>query len=146
MKYNSFKYRFKRTHLALCIIIPVVLVAVLVFTILLFTSPNRPQRIDEIVIGEVSYKASYYGTKYIGRNDIVYTEFWRLEKAYEDFMDKPKTGNWLPYDNYPMPVKDGQVFVIDAIMKDSTVERWYYRSDGNYYTDGRISTEEFTLN
>lgn len=37
----------------------------------------------------------------------------------------------LPYNNYPMLIETGQVFIIDYTKKDGSIERMYYRSDGN---------------
>lgn len=71
--------------------------------------------------------------------------FWRLETAYDDFKDQPKTGDVLPYDNFPMLVEAGQVFIIDYTKTDGSVTRQYYRSDG-YEWEGRPSTEEFSVN
>jgi len=62
--------------------------------------------------------------------DYAYREFWRLEDAYDDFKNNKKTGEVLPYGNYPMHVETGQVFVIDYTKTDGSVERRYYRSDG----------------
>ena len=77
-------------------------------------------------------------------NDYSYREFWRLENAYDDFKDRSKTGEVLPYSNYPMQIETGQVFVIDYTKKDGAVVRMYYRSDG-YVWSGMKSTEEFTV-
>ena len=48
----------------------------------------------------------------------------------------------LPYNNYPIPIEAGQVFVIDYTRKDGTSERKYYRSDGEVW-NGMDCTTEF---
>jgi len=79
-----------------------------------------------------------------GLKGYVFREFWRLENSYEDFKDNNKTGDVLPYDNYPMMIEEGQVFVIDYTKTDGPVSRMYYRSDG-YVWNGLESTEEFVI-
>ena len=105
-----------------------------------------PLRVDTIMVDGKEYQATYYGEWDIANFSTVYRsrEFWRLEDAYDDFKDNPKTGNILPYDNYPMSVEEGQVFIIDYTRPDGTVYRMYLRSDG-YVWDGEPSTQEFTL-
>lgn len=104
-----------------------------------------PLRVDTITVGGKEYQAAYYGEWDISSFSTVYRsrEFWRLEDAYGNFQDKPTTGDVLPYDNYPMPVEEGQVFVIDYTRPDGTVERMYLRSDG-YIWEGEPSTQAFT--
>jgi len=100
---------------------------------------------DSITINDKEYAALYYGTQDLsGFKDYSWREFWRLENAYDDFKDMVKTGNVLPYDNYPMPVVTGQVFVIDYTKTDGSVIREYHRSDGNEWK-GKFITEEFTV-
>ncbi|BAL01739.1 hypothetical protein OBV_45400 [Oscillibacter valericigenes Sjm18-20] len=71
-------------------------------------------------------------------------EFWRLENAYGDLKAQPKTGDVLPYNDFPMLVETGQVFMIDYTQTDGSVTRHYYRSDG-YVWSGKPSTEEFSV-
>lgn len=105
----------------------------------------EPLRTDTITINQKNYEASYYGKQDLtGFKDFTYREFWRLENAYEDFKDNKKTGDVLPYDNYPMIIDIGQVFVIDIAKTDSSVNRLYYRSDG-YFWNGQPATEQFVI-
>lgn len=67
-----------------------------------------------------------------------------LENAYNDFKSMSKTGDVLPYKNYPMLLEKGQVFVIDYTKMDNSIERKYYRSDGYIWYDS-LSTEEFIV-
>jgi hypothetical protein len=105
----------------------------------------EPLWADTLVVGGKTYKALNFGISDLtGFKNFVSREFWRLEDAYDDFKDNPKTGDVLPYDNYPMNIETGQVFVIDYTLTDGTVKRMYYRSDGNVW-NGRPATEEFTV-
>ena len=92
------------------------------------------------------YEASYFGKTDLSVifPDFQYREFWRLENAYDDFKSRSTTGNVLPYNNYPMEIEEGQVFVIQYTKKDGTVIREYHRSDGNTW-QGAPATEEFKI-
>ncbi len=104
-----------------------------------------PYRVDVINVGGKDFEASYFGKQDLTElsKEYAYREFWRLENSYDYFEDKSKTGNLLPYDNYPMVIETGQVFVIDYKKIDGSVNRMYYRSDG-YVWQGMPSTEEFS--
>ena len=105
----------------------------------------KPVRIDVIIINDKEYKASYYGKFDISWSaDYKEREFWLLENAYEDLKDNAKTGNVLPFNNYPMLIEAGQVFVIDYTKKDDSIERHYMRSDGRIW-NGMEITEQFVL-
>ena len=105
----------------------------------------EPSRTDEIEVNEKRYEALYFGQQDLaGFNDYAYREFWRLEDAFDDFKDRPKTGDVLPYNNYPMPIETGQVFVIDYTSTDGNVTRTYYRSDGDRW-QGSPATVQFTV-
>lgn len=107
---------------------------------------NEASRIDTIKIGEKEYTALYFGKVDISAvlPDYQYREFWILENAYDDFKDNFKTGNVLPYNNYPMEIEMGQIFVIDYMMADGSTVREYHRSDGNTW-QGLPVTEEFSI-
>lgn len=105
-----------------------------------------PQRVDVLTVNGKEYQAPYFGEQDISYFSKAYTSraFWRLEGAYEDFKACPKTGDMLPYNNYPADVEEGQVYVLDYTLTSGTVVRKYYRSDGNAW-NGLPATEEFTL-
>jgi len=64
---------------------------------------DTPERIDTITLNGKEYKASYFGKQVLtGFKDYSFREFWRLENAYDDLKDSPKTGDILPYNNYPI--------------------------------------------
>jgi len=106
----------------------------------------EPTRTDTITINGKDYNASYFGKEDLtGFKNYTYREFWRLENAYDDFKNNPKNGDMLPYDNYPMPIETGQVFVVDIGITDGSVMRLYFRSDGNFFNSNRPTTEQFTL-
>jgi len=105
---------------------------------------DTPLRVETLAVGGKDYKALYFGEQNMkGFKDLERRQYWRLENAYEDFKDNPKTGDVLPYNNYVMDIKPGQVFVIDYTKNDGTVRRRYYRSDGGTWQD-MPTTEEFT--
>lgn len=101
---------------------------------------------ENLTVGGKSYEAVYFGMQDLSATlpAYRYREFWRLEDAYEDCLIWPTSGDVLPYNNYPMEVEEGQVFVIDYTMKDGTVVRKYYRSDGLFWR-GMPSTSEFLV-
>lgn len=106
---------------------------------------SEPLRVDIITVNGKNYEASYFGKQDLtGLKGYEYREFWRLKNAYEYFKDNKKTGDVLPYDNYPMLIEKGQVFVVDYIKTDGSVERLYYRSDG-YIWKGKPTTENFMI-
>ncbi len=106
-----------------------------------------PLGVETVTVAGKAYQASYFGEEDMTGllKGVRSRAFWRLENAYEDFKAQPKTGDVLPYDNFPMLVEAGQVFVIDYTKTDGSVTRQYYRSDG-YEWEGRPSTEEFSVN
>lgn len=105
----------------------------------------EPIRVDIITINNKDYEASYFGKQDLtGFKDFAYREYWRLENAYDDFKNNKKKRDVLPYNNYPMLIETGQVFVIDYTKTDGSVERKYYRSDG-YVWNGLPSTEQFII-
>ena len=107
---------------------------------------RQPIRVDTIEVGGKTYEASYFGEMDLTSfsAEYLFREYWRLENAYDDFKDCPITGNVLPYDNYPMAIEAGQVFVIDFTKTDGSVERVYFRSDGNTWNN-LPSTGEFAI-
>lgn len=108
---------------------------------------NIPLRVDMIEVNGKEYTASNFGTADISAFSDLYTsrEYWRLEDAYQDFAQCPKTGDVLPYNNYPMPVEAGQVFVIDYTKKDGSIERVYLRSDHGALWEGIPTTVGITV-
>ena len=107
---------------------------------------DRAYRVDTLQIKGKEYTASYFGKMDLSAifPDYQYREFWRLENAYNDFKDCPTTGNVLPYNNYPMEIEKGQVFVIEYTKTDGSVIREYHRADGNTW-QGSLVTEEFSI-
>ncbi|BCN29057.1 hypothetical protein [Anaeromicropila herbilytica] len=106
----------------------------------------EPYRLDTIKVNGKDYKAGYFGKEDISSfaKDYTYREYWRLENAYDDFKDKVLLQDTLPYDNYPMLIEKGQVFVIDYTKTDGTIERKYYRSDGEVWNN-KPTTQEFKV-
>lgn len=106
---------------------------------------TEPFRVDIITIDGKDFEASYFGKQDLtGFKDFAYREFWRLENAYEYFNGYEKTGDVLPYNNYPMPIEVSQVFVIELTKIDGSVMRLHHRSDGSFW-NGLPSTEGFVI-
>ncbi|AWV35079.1 hypothetical protein [Paenibacillus odorifer] len=104
----------------------------------------EPSRVDYISLQGKEYAASYFGKQDLnGFKDYAHREFWRLEDAYEDVQDLPLVDNYLPYDNYLMPIEVGQVFVVNSTKTDGSVQRDYYLSSGQV-VEGVNSTQQFT--
>ncbi|MBI9013073.1 MAG: hypothetical protein JEZ08_12645 [Clostridiales bacterium] len=100
---------------------------------------QEPLSVDIIEVEGKEYEASYFGRSDLtGFKDYAYREFWRLENAYDDFKDY-SFWDVLPYNNYPMPIEVGQVFVVEYTKTDDSSSRIYYRSDG-YSWNGLLST------
>lgn len=112
----------------------------------LSTRSTEVYRTDTIVINEKEYTAFYYGKVDLSAILPAFQsrEFWCLEDAYDDFKDNPVTGNVLPYNNYPMKIEEGKIYLIDYTKADGSVIREYHRSAGNMW-QGSLVTEEFHL-
>ncbi len=96
----------------------------------------EPIRLDTIQVNHKNYTGSYFGKQDLtGFKDYAYREFWRLEDAYQDFIDSPKAGDVLPYNEYPVLVDLEQIFVIDYAKTDGSLTRLYYRSDGDVWEE-----------
>lgn len=52
------------------------------------------------------------------------------------------TGNGLPANNYPMKIREGEVYVIRYTLSDGSIRMEYMRTDGNAW-DGMMLSEEF---
>lgn len=104
-------------------------------------------RKDKLTVKGKQYDALYFGEVDMSAWSVYYKkrEFWRLENAYEDFKDKQKLNDVLPYNNYPpIGIEIGQIFVIDYHKYDGTVLRKYYVSDGSVWND-LICTREIAV-
>ncbi|WP_091065072.1 hypothetical protein [Paenibacillus sp. NFR01] len=110
----------------------------------LVAKENEPIRTDHITLLGKEYTASYFGKEEMtGFKNYAYREFWRLEDAYEDVKDLPLVENYLPYNNYPMLIGTGQVFVIRYTKTDGSVDQEYYLSNGHVWNGGMYATQQF---
>lgn len=103
-----------------------------------------PPKSDMLTIGGKEYAATYYNEEYIGLwlPDHVSRAYWHVTDAYEDFRNKPLTGNCLPDNNYPMEIREGEVYAIRYTMSDGSIRMEYMRMDGHVW-EGMPITEEF---
>ena len=93
---------------------------------------KKPLRTSKKKMGTKTYQASYFGEEDLSSlgNGMRSRKFWRPENAYKDAKGKKLTGEVLTYNNYPMSIEKGQVFLIVYQMEDGSREKVYYRSDG----------------
>lgn len=105
-----------------------------------------PLSVTTLDVGGKSYAAGYLGRQELAAvfPQYQYRDFYRLEDAYADFQHCPVTGDVLPYNNYPVPVTQGQVFVIDYMLQDGTIQRMLYRADGQLWNDMPV-TQQFLV-
>lgn len=106
---------------------------------------TEPERIDTLTVAGKQYQAAYFGSvdRSAQGGDILALDFWRLENAGTDFVALPATGDMLPYYNYPCPVAEGDVFVIEITMTDGSVTQMYHRAAGGSFS-GSPATEGFS--
>lgn len=111
----------------------------------LILKATEPLKMDTINVDGKDYEACYFGEQDLtGFKNFASRKFWRLENAFDDFKDMAKTGDVLPYKEYPMQIVEGQIFVIDYTMSDGSSMRKYYCSDGRIW-EGNPATEEITI-
>lgn len=105
---------------------------------------EKPIRIEKKKMGKKTYKASYFGKEDLSMQNTLFVsrKFWRLENAYLDVKKNKTTGDVLPYNNYPMRIKKGQVFLVVYTMWDGSRAKLYYRSDGTSW-NGMKTTVQF---
>jgi hypothetical protein len=104
-----------------------------------------PIRQDRISIAGKDYVAYYYGRQELnGLKDFKGREFWRVENGFDDVKDRPRSGDVLPYGNYPMIIQKGQLYVIDYTLENDKTERRYYLSLGRIW-HGQDATEEVDI-
>lgn len=125
-----------------------------------FMAGKLRERYGEAIHTEdLSWLAAYVGTKEVeiaGREyeaDAFYQDlrgyfenysgryFFRLKNVGEEFDQWNRSGNVLPYGNYPMVVEEGQVFLVELIGTDGSVISGIYRADGTVW-NGQPSTWE----
>ncbi len=111
----------------------------------------EPTRIDEIVINNVTYDASYFGTVDVSEVLVGFSTIatYRIEEAYDQVSNIPPNGDVYPIYNYPMEVNLGEVFLLEATMIDGSVVGLFYRADGNTWENIEVTTGfsvEYQLN
>ena len=90
-----------------------------------------------LTIAGKTYTAVYLGEENIAAwaGEAAGRRFWRVEDAYADFTAQPRDNDVLPYNNYPVPVQEGQAFALEYLFKDGTTEWMYYAADGTVWQD-----------
>jgi hypothetical protein len=104
---------------------------------------TEPIRVDELELGGKTYRASYFGEENISAVLPRFRSraFWRLEDAYDDLKDCRRTGDKLPFANYPMKVSTGEAFLIEYTLADGSVTRKVYLADGTSWQGGYTTVE-----
>ena len=104
------------------------------FTYLAMTD-IEPLRMDTLTIAGQEFQAAYFGEQDLTGLFPEYKcrRFWRLENAYAVFQNYPTNDDVLPYNNYPMLVETGNVYVVEYETTNAEISRNYYRADGNTY-------------
>lgn len=102
----------------------------------------EPERFDTLTVTGREYQAAYFGEQDLTNLSPEYRcrRFWRLEEAYSDFTDCPTNGDMLPYNNYPMQIEVGNVYLVEFETAGGEIIKLYYRADGNTW-QGMPTTE-----
>ncbi len=105
-----------------------------------------PLRTDEFEINGKVYKAEYFGeqdlTPYFAQ--FKSRKFWRILGAADDFKKFKSSGNYLPFNNYPMNIKEKDILRIEYLLSDDSISVEYYRNDGKFY-DNVPSTNQLII-
>lgn len=105
-----------------------------------------PLRIDEIIINNKSYQASYYGKQELnGFKNFNFREFWCIEDSYNDFKNNKRKKDFLPYRNFPMNVELQKIYMIKYVDLEGISTIHYYVSEGKKWKN-KLTTEEININ
>lgn len=95
---------------------------------------------DPIITEEMEVQGKTYQASYFGRFDASFVgeeyeevDYWRLENAYQDFKEEPLDGEIWDEGYFPMKLKAKQVYMLELIKEDGSVERKYFRTDQNSF-------------
>ncbi len=100
-----------------------------------FPTELSPESTNSFTLDGKTYKAFYCGSQDVSDySDYVCRNFFRIEDAYDDVKDFSKAGDLILYNDYPCPVKVGQVYRVEYLSKKGKVFVEYFRSDdGDFY-------------
>jgi hypothetical protein len=111
-----------------------------------FLLDKDPIRTDRVIIGGIEYEASYFGRQsLVGFRDFVHRDYWRVEGAFDALKDNPKTGEYLPADNYVFSLQPEEVYLLEYEFTDGSKERKVFRNDGRM-RQGEPVTEALEIN
>lgn len=100
----------------------------------------EPLGTDEFKIKGKVYKASYFGEEDLtGFRDFKYRKYWRIESPDEKLMKLKAKIDCLPYDNYIMPIKIGDILRVEYTKLNGSKFVVYYRADGKMF-EGQLCT------
>ncbi len=86
-----------------------------------------------------TYEAEYCGYQNLtGFQNFKMRKYWHIKNAYNDICNLSTYG-YLPYNNYPFEVKEGEVYRIEYLLDNGSGYVMYLRSDGNIYENEPIT-------
>lgn len=90
-----------------------------------------PISTEKLTINEKEYDSEYYGEFDISywECDIEKFRMWKIENAYEDLKDNSPYDDWFMVYECPFEVKENEIYIIDYVYYDGTIERIVYKSD-----------------
>lgn len=89
-----------------------------------------------------SYSASCFGKIYTPFDEeCEYIRIFRIDNPENDFKCYSEKENYIPEALYPIPIEDGNVFVIDSLKDENLLLRQYFICNGFSEEYGRITTE-----
>lgn len=102
----------------------------------------EPERIDTLTVAGREYQAAYFGEQDLTNLLPEYRcrRFWRLIEAYADFAACPTNGDVLPYNNYPMQIEAGNIYLVEYETAGGEIIQRYYLANGNTW-QGMPATE-----
>ncbi len=108
------------------------------------TQLDAVERLEPVVIDGREFIAVRIGSQDMSSWNKNYAsrEYWRVDNAYDSVKDNRITGEVLPYDNYPVEINVGDVFMVKYVKPDGVVDIVFYRADGNAWNN-RPVTERF---
>lgn len=106
---------------------------------------DEPLSIGEFELGGKLYTAEYYGINETTNSPLILSfEYWKLIDAYEDYKDAEQIGEFIPAYNYPMKLKENNIYVIEALLKDNTKMIYQTIVDGSL-VDGILTSKQFKI-
>ena len=102
----------------------------------------NPLSVEEIEIKGKRYLAGYFGKVYTPFDETCeFIEIFRLNDCGNEFINCPQKENYIPEALYPVPLNDGDVFVIDSLKGGKSFLRQIFICCGFSEEYGKITVE-----